>query len=179
MIDLALCNNEFYGGQKMVSVYCNKQNTERFFVGSVVSSNSECLLMSLVAPQSHYDGLCFCTASSIYRIELQSQYLDIILRNRCPLPKLFSPKDPWDIFFEYAESNKLVVQVKRASRKRSIFGISMQHNNSTIILQRILLDGSTEKVYHLNRKDIDTLICESGTELEVQRKYQGDMQDVR
>lgn len=160
--------SEVLNAKDLIAIYCNKQSTERFLVGQILTFDSEYLLLSLISPDAGADGLCLCSAKFIFRIEQDSQYLQDMKKRLCSITAQHSESNPWDAFLAYAEEHKFVTQIKGFSGKRIMFGIPVGHSNDTVAIHRVYSDGIHGKVFRVNRDKIALLVCDSNTEQELQ-----------
>lgn len=164
--------SEVLDSRDLIAFYCNKQSTENFLVGQVLTSDSEYLLFSLISPDSSVDGLCFCSVKIIFRIEQDSQYLRDMKKSLCSITTQLSESNPWDAFLVYAEEHKFVTQIKGFSGGRIMFGIPVGHSKDMITIHQVYSDGTLGKVRQINRNRIALLVCNSNTEQELQVAFQ-------
>lgn len=164
--------SDVYTANDLVAIYCNKQSTDRFLVGQILSSDADCLLLSLVSPDASVDGLCFCFAKCLYRIEKDSQYLCDIKKDFNPIDTLRFNGNLWDDFLAHAEKHKFVTQFKGFSGRRIMFGIPIGHSDNEVTIQRVCSDGTQGKILHINRNKIALMVCNSNSELELQAAFQ-------
>lgn len=163
---------EMLNSKDLIAIYCNKQSTDKFLVGQILTSDSEHLLLSLISPDSSVDGLCLCSAKIIFRIEQDSQYLHDIKKSLCSITTQHSESNPWDTFLVYAEEHEFVTQIKGFSGKRIMFGIPVGHSKDMIAIHRVYSDGTPGKVFRINRDKIALLVCNSNTEQKLQAALQ-------
>lgn len=157
--------------EKLIAIYCNKQNPDRFLVGCLVAYDLHCLVLSLLTSNAHTDGLCLCASPDVFRIEFDSQYLLKLEEKRSQSTHPLWTGDPWAVFWNYAKEMKLIVQIKRRSSKQALYGFCVEYNENAIVVQRIRCNGTVQREYSLRRGDILLAVCESTTEKSVQKKY--------
>ena len=160
--------SEMLNSKDLIAIYCNKQSTENFLVGQILTSDSEHLLLSLISPDSCVDGLCLCSAKIIFRIEQDSQYLRDMKKSLCSITTQHSESNPWDAILVYAEEHKFVTQIKGFSGKRIMFGIPVGHSKDMVAIHQVYSNGTQGKVLRINRDKIALLVCNSNTEQELQ-----------
>ena len=160
-----------------IAIYCNKERTDRFFVGHLMAYHEDCLLVNLWDTRAKDDGIGYFSTSAIFRIEYRTQYLRNLKQYLHSAHKQSSYCDSWKQFWEYAEKKALIVQTKRRNCKRALFGVPITHDITTVVLKRVLCNGEITQEIKVNRADIACAICESATELRIQRKYERNTQD--
>lgn len=159
--------SEVLDSKDLIAIYCNKQSTENFLVGQILTSDSEHLLLSLISPDSSPDELCLCSRKIIFRIEQDSQYLRDIKRSLCSITTQCSGNNPWDAFLVYAEEHGLALQVKRLLGKPSVLGTPVRHSNDMVAISHVRSDGSQARVSRIKRDEIAQIVCNLSTEPEV------------
>lgn len=163
---------EMLNTKDLIAIYCNKQASDKFLVGQILTFNSEFLLLSLISPDAGVDGFCLCSAKFIFRIEQDSQYLQNLKRRLCSITAPNFESNPWDSFLAYAEEHRFVTQIKGFSGKRIMFGIPVGHSKDTVAIHRVYSDGTRGKVSRMSRDKIALLVCNSNTEQELQATIQ-------
>lgn len=169
MMDL---HADFFRSKDLIAIYCNQVFPNNFLVGNILSSNDDCLLLSLIDPDSNYDGLCLCSTKYIFRIEKNSQYLQKLEKNYSFLGNQHYENDPWDMFLEYAEKQKHIIQVKGLTGKRIMFGMPISHSTDMFIVKRIHLDATWGHVFRIRRDKVSLLVCNSESEQELELALQ-------
>lgn len=151
-----------------IAIYFNRKKTDKFLAGELLTFDSDSLVLSLFAPDASADGVCFCSAKFLFRIEQDTQYM-LALKKKIALwstPHLEG--DPWKAFLKYAEANQFVTQVKGFSGKRLMFGVPLAHSQNTVTFRRVYADGTLGKALRINRNRIAMLVCNSDTERPLQ-----------
>lgn len=164
--------SDMYTVNDLVAIYCNKLSPDSFLVGQILSSDTDCLLLSLISPDASADGWCLCFAKCLFRIEENSQYLRSIKKDFSPVDTSRFKSQPWDNFLTHAEEHKFVTQIKGFSGRRIMVGIPIDHSDNAVAIQRVYLDGSQGKVFHIKRNRIALMVCNSNTEQELQAAFQ-------
>lgn len=164
--------SELLNSKDLIAIYCNKQSTDNFLVGQILTSDSQDLLLSLISPDSCVDGFCLCSVKSIFRIEQDSQYLRDMKTSLCSITPHRFESNPWDAILEYAEEHKFVIQIKGFSGKRIILGIPVRHSKDMVAIHRVYSDGTQGNILRINRDKIALLVCNSNTEQELQGTLQ-------
>lgn len=171
-MELMQLPSELLNTKNIIAIYCNKQSTENFLVGQILTYDSHCLLVSLISPDANEDGLCLFTGKFIFRIEQDSQYLHDMTKNLCLITPQHSESDPWEDFWVYAEEHKLITQVKGFSGRRIMFGVPVRHSKDMVAIHRVNSDGTQGSILQINRDKIALLVCNSNTERELQVAFQ-------
>lgn len=84
--------------EKLVSIYSDYEETEKFFYGKILCVNEDEVLIYLISPSGKFDGILVKKTSSIFRIEYGGDYeskMELLLD--CDLPDFDYPVDESDI----------------------------------------------------------------------------------
>lgn len=138
----------------LVAVYCNRQSTDRFLVGYPLSVNAECLALSLISMDACFDGICFCSADYIFRIELESQYLHDIHMDSHLCKNLFSEDDAWKAFLTYAKEQKYLTRIRDFSGKLIMSGVVVGYSIESVTIRKLHPNTTKGRVYQMNRNRI-------------------------
>lgn len=65
---------------ELISLYTDINNTTKFEVGYIADFNEDDFILERISPEGKYDGYLFGKTQSIYRVELDSIYLNKILK---------------------------------------------------------------------------------------------------
>ena len=162
-MNLAFLPSSVLNNQVLIAVYWNKQSTEHFLVGSLLSYDANGLVLSLVSQDLNRDGMCYCLAPNIYRIEINSQYL-LDIRNTNDLNDIRTlANNPWDLFLEYAEKHKRVIEILDCSGTQIMVGVPIEHDSRSVLLDRTMMCDSSGFVEKVNRDKVALLVFDSNS----------------
>ena len=172
-MDFSIIYQDNQYSSTLLSLYCNKEKTDRFLVANLVSWDDEFLLLSLLSPVSlgcRFDGLCLCSVKQIFRVEVDSQYLLDIKSQMLPFEMEISKMPPWEHFLITAQKSKTVVQFRNLAGKRIMFGTPITHSDRSVTIRRIYSDGTYGKIYQIDRNKIGMMVYASETEQKIAKQ---------
>lgn len=152
---------------KMISIYTDLDDTERFSVGFLRGISENHVLIGAISSEGLYDGFYTQKLSRIYRVEDQTQYLDRI-------QKLYSIENQhhpeinakeissiYDLLY-YALSNKLIVSIELLdSEINDSRGFVKTIDDYDILVDQIDYYGESDGLTVINLDDISEVTCDS------------------
>lgn len=169
----ASLNDEISFQNKLLAVYFNKRATDKFIVGVCNVHNPDFLLLSLFAPDSHFDGFALCMQKAIYRIEHDSQYLSCFAQAKIRQLDSFCNMNSFDALYSDLEKESTIVQLFNCRGQSLLHGIPLHHSEKTIEIQQVFVDGHFGDIRKIRKDTVGTLIWDSQTEKEIYSKMEG------
>ncbi len=117
-----------------IAFYTNRQNTEKFLVGQVMRSGED-IVLQLISPDNEFDGVCFCPQRSIFRIEVDTQYLKNMPQYHPRSVNTVFGENIWDDYLRYVESARVNVDIRYADDVK-ISGAVVSHSENDVIIMR-------------------------------------------
>lgn len=157
----------------LCAFYHKKEYPSQFLVGVVIhwekASNA---LIELIDQKGRSDGLLLFCISDIYRMEINSIYLNKINIHAKNMD-ITKTSDNWDTILCYAKDQKVAVQLQDHNGRRIVAGIVLEYTDSCVCVKAIRSNGRTGKIYCLQRISIGFLFCGSRSEISRMNKYLG------
>lgn len=142
---------------KLIALYVNKEDSEKFIVGQVVLVGESDILVVLYDANCLPEALCFCALDTIYRIEQDSLYLNHMQEHKHSEFAFWEFREtPWDSFFQMQGQYDNYVCCCSKNGKSTV-GKVMQHSRYAVILSRTKNDVISECVTRLDRSEIAIL----------------------
>lgn len=109
---------ELRASQKMVSIYTNYQETNKFHYGVIIALNEKEVAIQMVSPDGECDGIIVMDVENVIRVEEGGQYAEKM--------KKLCPKNPCPLFNEVLEENDISESLLSiALRKKSVVSIEL------------------------------------------------------
>lgn len=110
--------SELRRSQKMVSIYTDYQETNKFHYGVVIALNEKEIAIQMLSPDGESDGIIVMDAENVFRVEENGQY-DEKMKKLCP-------NNPLPLFNEALDENEIFESLLSiASIEKSIISIEL------------------------------------------------------
>lgn len=99
----------------LAEIYSDREDTEKFVVARIVALDGEFAAMSCVGSYGGYDGLLVKKLDEIFRVCVDSKYLEAIGLLYTPVDEDFQPEDGEDLrgrLLRYAMENDFAVSIE-------------------------------------------------------------------
>lgn len=157
----------------LCAFYHKKEYPSQFLVGVVIHwEKASNVLIELIDQKGRPDGFLLFCISDIYRMEVNSIYLNRInIHARNIIINKIG--DNWSTILCYAKNQKIAVQLQDHNGKRIVTGIVLGYTDSYICVKAIKGNGRPGEIYCLQRISIGFLFCGSRSEISRMNKYLG------
>ncbi len=155
----------------LCAFYHKKKHPSQFLVGVVIHwEKASNVLIELIDQKGRSDGLLFLCISDVYRMEINSIYLNRISihTKNTDINKI---GDNWDTILCYAKDQKIAVQLQDHNGRRIVTGIVLGYTKSYVCVKAIRNNGIPGRIYCLQRISIGFLFCGSRSEISRMNKY--------
>jgi hypothetical protein len=149
----------------LIALYTDIQNTDKFLVGAVFEHSDDYLLLSLLSANACFDGICLCAVSSVFRIEIASQYICSLIAGTEVILPVAPVEATWCSFWEFAKKRNQTVTLKLCSNNKTISGIPVQHSDTAIVLRRVSPYRAINRCCTISRNNVAYAVCGSLAEI--------------
>ena len=110
--------NEIYAKEKIVCIYTNKKDTEKFYIGTIKKILSNKLLFESMNLDGEIDGFMVVYIEDIYLIEVDNLYIDDMIHkrgNQIKSENYYIPEISGDLLIDFIHniiSMKTVVEIE-------------------------------------------------------------------
>lgn len=155
---------------KVVCVYTNPDDTTKFSVGYILSTNANETLIASISPLGRYDGYLIKKNETIFLVEFDSKYskkiegLFLKIKNKHLLGKLDLIKENNTLQFmlNHAQNHSLIVSIELVnSQLNDIIGLVREVNDKGIKIEIIEEIGITDGYAFCLLEDITNLEIDS------------------
>lgn len=115
---IAYCFNQ----NKVVSLYCDRENIEKHLTGYICSYNEDEILISHITPSGYYDGFILKHIKDIFRIDYDGEY-------ERKIEKLYNLKEQSHYKISIYSESILYPILEYAKENSHIVCLELQNNN--------------------------------------------------
>lgn len=137
-----------FESEKIVSLYCDAQNTESHYTGYINAYNQNEIVISHITANGSYDGYILRRIDDIYRIDYDGSYerkIDKLYRLRKQKhDRIPSSKELFFSIVNYAKENRLILSFYFEGSY--ITGLILNYNNDSVLVNCINDDGQCNGV---------------------------------
>ncbi len=129
---------KFKEAKKLVSVYSDTYDTERFSVGYIMAMDDSHIIIKHISPQGLYDGYILKRTEDIYQINYSGKYEAKILN-------LYNTQTMKHTDTNFSDENLVIALLKLANQDNLIVSLEL-HSSGIYDNQGIVLEANAENV---------------------------------
>lgn len=155
--------------KKIVSLYTDTSETNKFTVGYILGTSDDYVLLNSIATNGINDGLYLLQANDIFRINIDGEYENKILKlyhmqNQKPVANM-QVDDLFNAFFTYAQKNAMIVSIKLCDGEEyELSGIVENVSDEQLTLKCISNYGKYDGISIVKNNYITKATCNSDFE---------------
>jgi len=155
--------------KKMVSLYTDTSETDKFAVGFILGVNDDFLLLNSIETNGMNDGLYLMQLEDVFRVSFDGEYEEKIkklyeMQGQKPMPNM-QDDDLFSVFFTYAKNNSMIVSLKVCdSEVYDISGLVEEISGETIRLKCFSNYGKDDGISIIKNDHITKATCNSDYE---------------
>ena len=154
-----------------ISIYTDKDNTEKFAFGFVQGISDDCLLIASITKYGLYDGYVIKKLEDIYRLEVDDKYgkklrkLYLLHKQKHSKIDLASKNIVCDLL-QHAYKNRLIVTLElHDSNYDDLQGFVMEIPSDLIVIKQLDSYGNNDGTSMISLEDITHIACDSENEM--------------
>lgn len=155
----------------ILSIYTDKENTEKFSAGYIQQISEDLVLISHVTPYGLYDGYMIRRIEDIYRLECHGKYekkletlYNIQNQNHKKIPH--GCGTIFEDLFKFSLDNHLVINIQlHYSELEDIQGYVDEFFEDSLIVRQLDDEGNDDGETVISISDITLLTCDSDREM--------------
>ena len=163
--------------KKLIAVYTNIDNTNKFAAGYVVGVNEQYFILAAITPAGKYDGFLLKKTEPIYKISTDGRYIDKLLQlisiNKTEVNLMFDHDNLIQQLLVFAQQNRAIVSVELIdSGYDDCIGFVELIDENVCKIQEINEYGEADGVSLIKLSDITKVSCDDSDDQPLKLLYE-------